>query len=62
MEQRLSYSEVFQGAVKAMYGLEGYLAKRGLQASVVNIIKLRASQINGCTHRLVKRLKDLSSV
>lgn len=35
-------------AVKAMMALEGALAKSGLERSLMDLMKLRASQINGC--------------
>jgi AhpD family alkylhydroperoxidase len=59
MKQRLSYTEVGQGAVKAMYGLEMYLAKSGLEASLLHLLKFRVSQINGCAFCLDMHSKDL---
>jgi alkylhydroperoxidase family enzyme len=52
MEQRLSFIEVAQGAAKAMYGLEQYLAKCGLEPALLNLVKFRVSQINGCAYCL----------
>ncbi len=37
-------------AYKAMLGLEQALAKSGLETSLLELIRLRASQINGCAY------------
>ena len=59
MEQRLNYMEVGKGAAKAMYGLEMYLAKCGLEAQLLHLLKFRVSQINGCAYFLDMHSKDL---
>lgn len=59
MEQRLNYAEVGQGAMRAMYGLEQYLAKCGLEQSLLHLLKFRVSQINGCAYCLDMHSKDL---
>jgi alkylhydroperoxidase family enzyme len=48
MTQRIDYGEVAPGAVRAMNGLEKYLNESSLEAPLIELIKLRASQINGC--------------
>jgi AhpD family alkylhydroperoxidase len=50
MEARLKYARVVPGAIKAMQGLETYLASCGLEPKLKELIKLRASQINGCAY------------
>ena len=59
MKERLNASEVPQGAMKAMYGLEVYLAKCGLETSLLHLLKFRVSQINGCAYCLDMHSKDL---
>jgi AhpD family alkylhydroperoxidase len=59
MKQRLNYLDVGQGAIKAMYGLETYLASCGLEASLLHLLKLRVSQINGCAYCIDMHSKDL---
>ena len=59
MKQRLNYAEVGQGAARAMFGLEAYLAKCGLEASLLHLLKFRVSQINGCAYCLDMHSKDL---
>jgi AhpD family alkylhydroperoxidase len=61
MTQRLNALEVAQGAMKAMYGLEVYLAKCGLEGSLLHLLKLRVSQINGCAYCIDMHWKDLKA-
>jgi AhpD family alkylhydroperoxidase len=55
----MSYTEAGQGAARAMYGLEAYLAKSGLEPSLLHLLKFRVSQINGCAYCLDMHSKDL---
>jgi AhpD family alkylhydroperoxidase len=48
MKARIDYAKRAPGAFQAMVGLETYLRKCGLEASLLHLLKLRASQINGC--------------
>src|SRR5262245_14437429 len=59
MTQRLNALEVAKGPMKAMYGLETYLAKCGLEAPLLHLLKLRVSQINGCAYCIDMHWKDL---
>ena len=59
MEQRINANEKGQGAMKAMYGLELYLAKSSIEKSLLHLIKYRVSQINGCAYCLDMHSKDL---
>ena len=59
MKQRINYIEVGQGAVKAMFGLGAYLAKSGLETSLLHLLYFRVSQINGCAYCLDMHAKDL---
>jgi len=58
MQPRLNYRNVSPGALQAMLGLETYLAKSSLERSLLNLIKMRASQINGCAYCLDMHSKD----
>lgn len=58
MQSRLDYVKAAPGAVKAMLGLQGYLAQSGLEPSLLELVKLRASQINGCAYCLDMHSKD----
>lgn len=50
------------GAQNAMLGLERYLHECGLEQRLLNLIKLRASQINGCAYCLDMHWKDLRAI
>lgn len=57
-EQRLPYAKVATGAIHAMMGLERYVRESGLEHSLLHLIKLRASQINGCAYCIDMHTKD----
>ena len=59
---RFDYAKVAPGAYRAMAGLEHYLHESGLEESLLHLIKLRASQINGCAYCLDMHWKDLKSI
>lgn len=48
MSSRIDYYKVSPEVVKAMIGLESIINKSGLERSLLDLVKLRASQINGC--------------
>ncbi|MCL6453999.1 MAG: carboxymuconolactone decarboxylase family protein [Alicyclobacillus sp.] len=58
MEPRIDYAKVAPGAVRAMYGLETYVRESGLEHSLLELVKTRASQINGCAYCLDMHTKD----
>jgi AhpD family alkylhydroperoxidase len=62
MRQRIDYTKVAPGAYHVMLGLEKYLHESGLDESLLHLIKLRASQINGCAYCLDMHWKDLKSI
>jgi AhpD family alkylhydroperoxidase len=59
MEARFDYAKSAPGGLKAMLGLEQYLRTCGLEDSLLHLVKLRASQINGCADCLDMHWKDL---
>lgn len=58
MKERLNYAAVAPGALKAMLEIEKYAAGSGLEHSLYELIKTRASQINGCAYCLDMHTKD----
>ncbi|MDQ3290107.1 MAG: carboxymuconolactone decarboxylase family protein [Bacteroidota bacterium] len=58
METRMNMQEVQPQAYKAMFGLESYLQTTQLQKLHKELIKIRASQINGCAFCLDMHTKD----
>ncbi|HTW60017.1 MAG TPA: carboxymuconolactone decarboxylase family protein [Terriglobales bacterium] len=60
--ERFDYAKVAPGAYRAMAGFEHYLRESGLEESLLHLVKLRASQINGCAYCLDMHWKDLKSI
>jgi len=48
MSARLNFYKASPNAIKAMLELEEHIATSGLEKPLVELIRLRASQINGC--------------
>jgi len=48
--QRLDFYAAGPDAIKAMAGLEKHIGKSGLEKPLVELVRLRASQINGCAY------------
>ena len=59
MEARIDYPKVGRGVYEAMLGLEKYLHQCGLEQKLLDLIKLRVSQINGCAYCIDMHWKDL---
>ena len=59
MEPRIKLTSGNQGAYKAMLGLETYLRQCGLETKLLDLIRLRVSQINGCAYCLDMHWKEL---
>jgi alkylhydroperoxidase family enzyme len=47
MQQRINYTQVAPDGYKAMAGLEQYSRRSGLESSLLELVKTRASQIHG---------------
>jgi AhpD family alkylhydroperoxidase len=58
MQTRLNFAQASPGAVKTMLGLEGFIARCGIEHSLLHLVKMRASQINGCAYCLDMHSKD----
>jgi len=58
MKERLNYAKVSPDALKAMRELEKYVAASGLERSLYELVKTRASQINGCAYCIDMHTKD----
>lgn len=50
MKKRIDVNTLEPNAYKAMFGLEKYLSTTTLDARLKELIKIRASQINGCAY------------
>ncbi|MBE7538202.1 MAG: carboxymuconolactone decarboxylase family protein [Opitutaceae bacterium] len=58
MKERLNYAAVSPKGVEAMRALETHVRQSGLDHSLLELIKTRASQINGCAFCLDMHTKD----
>jgi len=58
MTQRIDFSTVPPAIVKAMFGLQAAVDRSGLEHSLVDLVKLRASQINGCAQCIDMHSKE----
>jgi AhpD family alkylhydroperoxidase len=58
MEPRIDYSKHAQEAQRELLALEKYVFNSGLDHKLLHLIKLRASQINGCAYCIDMHSKD----
>jgi AhpD family alkylhydroperoxidase len=58
MKSRIDFYRVSPRAVQAMLGLQNYVNECGLEHSLLELVKMRASQINGCAYCLDMHSKD----
>jgi AhpD family alkylhydroperoxidase len=55
---RIDFYTASPAALKAMLTLEASIAKLGLEASLIELVKMRTSQINGCAFCLDMHSRD----
>jgi AhpD family alkylhydroperoxidase len=58
MQPRFNFAKAAPEAYKAVVALEGYVQKSGLEPRFIHLIKLRASQINGCAYCVDMHVKE----
>jgi AhpD family alkylhydroperoxidase len=58
MQQRLSYSKISPEGTDVLQKLERYVKSSGLESDLLELVKLRASQINGCAYCIDMHTKD----
>lgn len=58
MKPRIEYSKAYPKAIKGMLELENFVTTSGLERSLYELVKTRASQINGCAFCLDMHTKD----
>jgi AhpD family alkylhydroperoxidase len=59
MKARLDFRKASPNGEKAMMGLHMFVRNCGLDHSLMELVKLRASQINGCAHCMDMHTKEL---
>jgi AhpD family alkylhydroperoxidase len=58
MKARIDLMHVNPGVIHAMLGLELQVQKAGLDRKLLDLVRMRASQINGCAYCLDMHSKD----
>ncbi len=61
MKPRFVLTDIPEG-IKSVLGLEVYLHHTGLENTLLHLVKLRASQINGCAYCIDMHWKDLRAL
>ncbi|WP_418128280.1 carboxymuconolactone decarboxylase family protein [Variovorax sp. 375MFSha3.1] len=59
MQSRLDFYKASPDALRAMIGFEAAIGKLGLEPKLLDLVKLRASQINGCAYCIDLHSADL---
>ena len=59
MTQRLDYTTIVAGGMKALGSVYGYIGQSGLPKVLIDLVYLRVSQINGCADRIDMHSRDL---
>ncbi len=60
MEPRIDHGKVAPGVARALLQLEAYINNHtGLDPNLLDLVRLRASQINGCAYCIDMHSKDL---
>jgi len=58
LKPRINYGKTAPDVMHAMLGLEECVRNSGLERSLLHLVKLRASQINGCAYCIDMHTKD----
>ncbi len=58
MAERLNYAKAFPEGVHAVLGMEKAIRGSGLESSLLELVKTRASQMNGCAYCIDMHTKD----
>jgi AhpD family alkylhydroperoxidase len=58
MEQRLNYAKAAPNGYRAIAALDRYVGDCGLEPLLLELVRMRASQINGCAYCLDMHSKD----
>lgn len=58
MQRRIDYGKTAPDGMAAMLGLERYARQSGLEMELLELVKTRVSQINGCAYCLDMHTKD----
>jgi len=59
MTQRMDYNAATPAGMKALGGVHGHIRQSDLSKTLVNLVYLRVSQINGCAYCIDMHSRDL---
>ncbi|HKD16269.1 MAG TPA: carboxymuconolactone decarboxylase family protein, partial [Thermoanaerobaculia bacterium] len=59
MDPRIDYPKASPGVLQAMLDLGKHVRSSGLEPKLIDLVNLRASQINGCAYCIDMHWKDL---
>src|SRR3954469_17468685 len=59
MSQRMNYNAASPAGMKALGGVYGHVMQSGLAKTLVDLVYLRVSQINGCAYCIDMHSRDL---
>jgi len=62
MKPRFNYAKAAPGVYDAMDALDRYIATCGLDERLLHLVRLRASQLNGCAYCIDMHWKDLRAL
>ena len=58
MPERMNFAKAFPEGVHALRALERTISEAGLEPSLLELVRMRASQLNGCAYCLDMHSKD----
>jgi len=58
MQSRIDWFKASPGVAQALLNLQGFVNKSGLESSLLELVKMRASQLNGCAYCIDMHTKD----
>src|SRR5438094_1166407 len=58
MDERINYGKVAPEGIRALSGLEAYVRSSGFEPALRELVKTRASQLNGCAYCIDMHTKD----
>ncbi|AEI45343.1 carboxymuconolactone decarboxylase family protein [Paenibacillus mucilaginosus] len=62
MQPRIDHTKVNPEAMQTMLKLEGFISRSGLDRTLYELIKIRASQMNGCAFCLDMHTRELRAM
>jgi AhpD family alkylhydroperoxidase len=62
VRSHLNYAQAAPGIYEALDALDEYLAESGLDETILHLVRLRVSQLNGCAYCIDMHWKDLRAL